>query len=332
MHFFTKFLRAGVILHIAFQCASSAVLRGRSGDVESNQLPAGEYQLFSRDSALTDVLETLDKHLNEFLNTWSSGHRNQDNVDVAKLAKRQNVQIPRQALEELLRLIQSIETQLVSIISSGSISSSGGAVQPPTDTAGNAEPTASPGLTPSSPAQSANPPATSSRVSEPQASGLPSSNSPNPPATNDPNVGPPTPTPFLTSSGAGPRDSITTAYGTAASTGTLCKKTLTQTFTSYVYEDGTPAVAPKARSIEDDDEDEDPELDDPEQSVEQVVEVVESWVDPDVPAPDDDWNLGQSVAESWASSKTRRDLRKSPGRSNLLLIREEENALELLDS
>ncbi|KAF3809226.1 hypothetical protein GCG54_00011422 [Colletotrichum gloeosporioides] len=333
MHFITKILQAGVILHVAFQGASSAIMRGRSGEIDSIQ----EAQLSTR--ALTDQLEDLDNQLGEFLSNYKGGHLKPDGdttsiltIATADIEKRQNLQISQQALQDLLKLIQSIETQISAIIASGGSSPSGGAVQTPAVTGGNPAPIATPGPVPS-PVQSANPPVSNlfsasnpvapnpGATNPPAASNPVASNPSNPGATNNPGVGPVVPAPFLTNSGAGAGGAgnpMTTAYGTATTTGTRCKTTLTQTFTAYVYEDGSPAGAPaKARDVHSHHDDaEDSDLDGPEED----VEVVEDGAVEDV----------QSAAESWRTL-TRRESRRGPERSNLLLIREEGGLFENLN-
>ncbi|KAJ0280025.1 hypothetical protein Brms1b_006080 [Colletotrichum noveboracense] len=333
MHFITKILQAGVILHVAFQGASSAIMRGRSGEIDSIQ----EAQLSTR--ALTDQLEDLDNQLGEFLSNYKGGHLKPDGdttsistIATADIEKRQNLQISQQALQDLLKLIQSIETQISAIIASGGGSPSGGAVQTPAPaiTGGNPAPVATPGPG-VSPVKSANPPVSNLfSASNPVAPNPVASNPSNPGATNNPGVGPIVPAPFLTNSGAGAGGAgnpMTTAYGTATTTGTRCKTTLTQTFTAYVYEDGSPAGAPaKARDVHSHyDDPEDSDLDDPEEDAE-VVEAVEPRAAEHDGAVED----VQSAAESWRAL-TRRESRRGPERSNLLLIRQEGGLFENLN-
>ncbi|KAH0432331.1 hypothetical protein CcaCcLH18_06537 [Colletotrichum camelliae] len=338
MHFITKILQAGVILHVAFQGASSAIMRGRSGEIDSIQ----EAQLSTR--ALTDQLEDLDNQLGEFLSNYKGGHLKPDGditsistIATANIEKRQNLQISQQALQDLLKLIQSIETQISAIIASGGSSPSGGAVQTPAMTGGNPAPVATLGPV-ASPVQSANPPVSNlfsasnpvapnpGATNPPAASNPVASNPSNPGATYNPGVGPIVPAPFLTNSGAGAGagNPVTTAYGTATTTGTRCKTTLTQTFTAYVYEDGSPAGAPaKARDVHSNDDDaEDLGLDGPKED----AEVVEAAFEPRAEHNGDVEDV-QSAAES-LRTLTRRESRRGPERSNLLLIREEGGLFE----
>lgn len=326
MHFITKILQAGVILHVAFQGASSAIMRGRSGEIDSIQ----EAQLSTR--ALTDQLEDLDNQLGEFLSNYKGGHLKPDGdttsistIATADIEKRQNIQISQQALQDLLKLIQSIETQISAIIASGGSSPSGGAVQTPAPaiTGGNPAPVATPGPGPS-PVKSANPPisnlfsASNPVAPNPGANNPPAASNPvasnpsNPGATNNPGVGPIVPAPFLTNSGAGAGGAgnpMTTAYGTATTT------------------DGSPARAPaKARDVHSHHDDpEDSDLNGPEEDAE-VVEAVEPRAAEHDGAVED----VQSAAESWRAL-TRRESRRGPERSNLLLIREEGGLFENLN-
>ncbi|KAH9233693.1 hypothetical protein K456DRAFT_53185 [Colletotrichum gloeosporioides 23] len=315
MHFITKILQAGVILHVAFQGASSAIMRGRSGEIDSIQ----EAQLSTR--ALTDQLEDLDNQLGEFLSNYKGGHLKPDGdttsistIATADIEKRQNLQISQQALQDLLKLIQSIETQISAIIASGGGSPSGGAVQTPAPaiTGGNPAPVATPGPG-VSPVKSANPPVSNLfSASNPVAPNPVASNPSNPGATNNPGVGPIVPAPFLTNSGAGAGGAgnpMTTAYGTATTT------------------DGSPAGAPaKARDVHSHyDDPEDSDLDDPEEDAE-VVEAVEPRAAEHDGAVED----VQSAAESWRAL-TRRESRRGPERSNLLLIRQEGGLFENLN-
>ncbi|KAK1843525.1 hypothetical protein CCHR01_13827 [Colletotrichum chrysophilum] len=326
MHFITKILQAGVILHVAFQGASSAIMRGRSGEIDSIQ----EAQLSTR--ALTDQLEDLDNQLGEFLSNYKGGHLKPDGdttsistIATADIEKRQNLQISQQALQDLLKLIQSIETQISAIIASGGSSPSGGAVQTPAPaiTGGNPAPVATPGPG-VSPVKSANPPVSNlfsasnpvapnpGATNPPAASNPVASNPLNPGATNNPGVGPIVPAPFLTNSGAGAGGAgnpMTTAYGTATTT------------------DGSPAGAPaKARDVHSHHDDpEDSDLDGSEEDAE-VVPAVE----PRAAEHDGDVEDVQSAAESWRAL-TRRESRRGPDRSNLLLIREEGGLFENLN-
>ncbi|KAE9577601.1 hypothetical protein CGMCC3_g6333 [Colletotrichum fructicola] len=295
MHFITKILQAAVILHVAFQGASSAIMRGRSGEIDSIQ----EAQLSTR--ALTDQLEDLDNQLGEFLSNYKGGHLKPDGdttsistIATADIEKRQNLQISQQALQDLLKLIQSIETQISAIIASGGSSPSGGAVQTPAPaiTGGNPAPVATPGPG-VSPVKSANPPVSNlfsasnpvapnpGATNPPAASNPVASNPSNPGATNNPGVGPIVPAPFLTNSGAGAGGAgnpMTTAYGTATTT------------------DGSPAGAPaKARDVHSHHDDpEDSDLDGSEEDAE-VVPAVE----PRAAEHDGDVEDVQSAAESW---------------------------------
>ncbi|TDZ26002.1 hypothetical protein Cob_v000221 [Colletotrichum orbiculare MAFF 240422] len=281
MHFFTKILHVCVVLHVAFHGAAGAILRGRAGDTDPGQ--AGGLQLITPDVGLTNDLESLDKQLTSLFKTLNGGQPTPVIADAVKAAKRQTVQISEQTLRDLLNLIQSIATQITSLIDT---SAGGTSVAAPPDTTSTPGPVASPiPVVPSSPVQSANPPAT------------------NPPAATggDSNVGPVVPIPFLTSSSAG--NPITTAYGTATLTGTRCKTTLTQTYTAYVYEDGTSAVARQVRSVDtDDDEDSDElDLDELDEDSSTVIQR-EPWADADGSTTGDGVvDLDQREAEAWTA-------------------------------
>ncbi|KAF6816202.1 hypothetical protein CSOJ01_03051 [Colletotrichum sojae] len=340
MHFITKTLHVCAVLHVAFRGASGAILRGRS-DADPVYLPSGKAGLSAQTAALTDDLAALDKHLSDLLGIWDP-----DDADpVSSIAKRQDdsVRISRQALQELLRLIQSIEVQVAALLppdDGGSPSGSTGPGQPPPGPTSGPGPVTPPGSAASpppvsSPVPTASPPG--SLASSPgQSPGSPAASSPpsNPSIVtrDDPDNGPPVPTPFLTSSVVGnPNPSpATTVYGTATST-TRCKTTLTQTFTSYVYEDGSPAVVPREVSFEEEvDGLEDSEIDDAsEQDGDGLIEVG-PWGEPDgTTGADDDVEFGQSVTEPWTTLTTRRESRRSPDRSKLLFIHEDEDALEM---
>ncbi|OLN85943.1 hypothetical protein CCHL11_05450 [Colletotrichum chlorophyti] len=221
MHFFTKIFHASAILHVAFQGASGAILRGRASGSEAAQLPADDLQ------TLTQATQDLDNQLESFLRNWGGGHRKPDIVEITDIAKRQsgNIQISEEALQDLLRLIQSIEKHVAAILAPSGSSPSGTAAPPPSNTLSD------PGPIGSSPAQS---------NIQPTAPG-------NGPTGTE--VSPPNPSPFLTSAAPENGEPITTAYATSVTTGTRCKTTVTQTFTAYVYEDDSSVVARVVRSV-----------------------------------------------------------------------------------
>ncbi|KAF9882115.1 hypothetical protein CkaCkLH20_00151 [Colletotrichum karsti] len=354
MHLFTKILHAGVVFHVAFQAASSAILRGRSGDVDVAQL---EPHLSTR--ALADQLVDLDNQLGQFLNTYSNSLKRPsqdtpgdvDSVDVV-VVKRQSIQIPQQAVQDLLKLIKSIETQLSSILSEAAGSSpGGGAGQLPSNTAGNPAPGASSGPIAPSPVRSASLPASNPPIASPPAPNPPAVSNPvnpnpvntpaasnpvkpnpvNSPAPNPPNVGPVVPSPFLTSPGSGPRDQLTTAFGTATTTGTRCKTTLTQTFTAYVYEDGSPAGAPVlARDAHSDDAEGSSPDGQGENPKEEPFEVEESLGGSQASTTTGDEEVDLDGDDSLNVLMARRESRRSPDRSIPLLDREADDAFEMM--
>ncbi|GJC98349.1 hypothetical protein ColKHC_07175 [Colletotrichum higginsianum] len=156
MHFITKIIYACVALHVAFQGAIGAILRGRTSGADSVQLPASDIH------ALSLAAEDLDVELESFLRKWGGGHRKPDIVDIANMVKRQagSIQISPQDLQDLLRLIQSIERQLAAIIASGGSPASGTAVPPPSNTVSNSGPIgSSPALSNGQPTATGNDPA-----------------------------------------------------------------------------------------------------------------------------------------------------------------------------
>ncbi|KZL72115.1 hypothetical protein CI238_00930 [Colletotrichum incanum] len=278
MHFINKILHVCVALQVVFQGASGAILRGRTSGADSVQLPASDL------NALSLAAEDLDNQLDSFLRNWGGGHRKPDIVEIANIAKRQagSIQISPQDLQDLLRLIQSIERQLAAIIASGGSSASGTAVPPPSNTVSD------PGPISSSPTQSK----------------VQSTATENDPA--GPSVSPPTPSPFLTSSSTGNGEPLTTAYATSVATSSRCKTTVTQTFTEYVYEDGSSAVPRVVRSVVEVDEDEDEdEAEDPDSSTTQYLEQDddwEPWVEFDGTTVEEDGSdVGFTTRDTWAS-------------------------------
>ncbi|GKT60452.1 hypothetical protein ColTof4_00585 [Colletotrichum tofieldiae] len=261
MHFINKILHVCVALQVAFQGASGAILRGRTSGADSAQLPASDL------NALSLAAEDLDNQLDSFLRNWGGGHRKPDIVEIASIAKRQagSIQISPQDLQDLLRLIQSIERQLAAIIASAGSSASGTAVPPPSSTVSN------PGPISSSPAQSnVQPTATE----------------------NDP-----------------------TNPGT----------TVTQTFTEYVYEDGSSAVPRVVRSVVEVDEDED-QGSGTTQGLEQDDDW-EPWVEFDGTTVEEDGSdVGFTTRDTWASlGVTRRDPEGVSDDAVPLFVRDEEN-------
>ncbi|GKT90842.1 LOW QUALITY PROTEIN: hypothetical protein Ct61P_08692 [Colletotrichum tofieldiae] len=295
MHFINKILHVCVALQVAFQGASGAILRGRTSGADSAQLPASDL------NALSLAAEDLDNQLDSFLRNWGGGHRKPDIVEIASIAKRQagSIQISPQDLQDLLRLIQSIERQLAAIIASAGSSASGTAVPPPSSTVSN------PGPISSSPAQSnVQPTATE----------------------NDPtNPGSTYPSPFLTSSGTGNGEPLTTAYATSVTTSSRCKTTVTQTFTEYVYEDGSSAVPRVVRSVVEVDEDED-QGSGTTQGLEQDDDW-EPWVEFDGTTVEEDGSdVGFTTRDTWASlGVTRRDPEGVSDDAVPLFVRDEEN-------
>ncbi|GKT50304.1 uncharacterized protein ColSpa_10485 [Colletotrichum spaethianum] len=263
MHFTKTILRVCVALQVVFQGASGAILRGRTSGAESAQLSASDLDTLSL------AAEDLDNQVDSFLRNWGGGHRKPDIVEIANLAKRQasSIQISPEDLQNLLKLIQSIERQLAAIIASGGSSASGTALPPPSGTVSNPDPTSS------SPVQS---------DVQPTATG------------NDP-----------------------------AGSGT----TVTQTFTEYVYEDGSSAVPRVVRSAvevdEDETEDSDPGTS---QDLEQDDDW-EPWVEFDGTTVEEDGSdVGFTTRNTWASlGVTRRDPGGVPANAESLFVRDEEN-------
>ncbi|OHE95329.1 hypothetical protein CORC01_09340 [Colletotrichum orchidophilum] len=304
MHFTSKILYVCVALHVAFQGASGAILRGRTSDTDSNQLSASDFQ------TLSQAAEDLDNQLDNFLRNWNGGHRNPDIVNTATIAKRQasGISVSAQDLQDLLKLIQSIERQLAAIIASVGTTASVTVAPAPSNTFSN------PGPVASSPAQSTVQPTVTGNV--PASSGVSS----------------PTPNPVLTSSAAGDGGPLTTAYGTSITTGTRCKTTVTQTFTEYVYEDGTSVVPRVVRSIV-----EDEEVDEEEEEDHWITATVprdseddgdwESWVEFDgTSTEEDESDVGFTTRDSWTKLGVRR--RDSLGENSdpgLLFARDEGN-------
>ncbi|KXH65728.1 hypothetical protein CSAL01_11040 [Colletotrichum salicis] len=301
MHLISKILYVCVALHVAFQGVSGAILRGRTSDADSNQLSASDFQ------TLSQAAEDLNSQLDNFLRNWNGGHRKPDIVETTTtIAKRQasGISISPQDLQDLLKLIQSIERQLAAIISGGTTAS--GTVAPaPSNTVNN------PGPVASSPVQN---------NVQPTATG-------NGPANSG--VSSPTPNPVLTNTGDG--GPLTTAYGTSVMTGTRCKTTVTQTFTEYVYEDGTTAVPRAGRSVAEDDEADDKE--DEERWVTATIprdteedDDWEPWVEFDgTTTEEDESDVGFTTRDSWMELGVKRrdplDENSGPG---LLFVRDEE--------
>ncbi|TDZ39796.1 hypothetical protein C8035_v002180 [Colletotrichum spinosum] len=277
MHFFTKILHVCVVLHVAFHGAAGAILRGRAGDTDPGQ--AGGLQLITPDVGLTNDLESLDKQLTSLFKTLNGGQPTPVIADAVKVAKRQTVQISEQTLRDLLNLIQSIATQITSLIDT---SAGGTSVAAPPDTTSTPGPVASPiPVVPSSPVQSANPPAT------------------NPPA--------------VTGGDSNRR-----------------KPDYDGTYTAYVYEDGTSAVARQVRSVDTDDDEDSDELDLDELNEDSSTVIQrEPWADADGSTTGDGVvDLDQREAEAWTAFTPRRESRKSTDRSNLFFIRDEDDIEE----
>ncbi|EXF83241.1 hypothetical protein CFIO01_13115 [Colletotrichum fioriniae PJ7] len=300
MHLISKILYVCVALHVAFQGASGAILRGRTSDADSNQLSASDFQ------TLSQAAEDLNSQLDNFLRNWSGGHRKPETEETTTIVKRQTsgVSISAQDLQDLLKLIQSIERQLAAIIS-GSTTASGTVAPAPSNTVNN------PGPVASSPAQS---------VVQPTATG-------NGPA--NPGVSSPTPNPVLTNTGNG--GPFTTAYGTSVSTGTRCITTITQTFTEYVNEDGTTAVPGARRSVVDDVEVDAEEDDEPWVTVTVPRDTEEDdewepWVQFDgTTTEEDESDVGFTTRDSWTElGVKRRDPLDETSGPGLLFIRDEE--------
>ncbi|KAK0376079.1 hypothetical protein CPAR01_04019 [Colletotrichum paranaense] len=287
MHLISKILYVCVALHVAFQGASGAILRGRTSDADSNQLSASDFQ------TLSQAAEDLNSQLDNFLRNWSGGHRKPETEETTTIVKRQTsgLSISAQDLQDLLKLIQSIERQLAAIIS-GSTTASGTVAPAPSNTVNNPGPVAS-----SSPA--------------------------------NPGVSSPTPNPVLTNTGNG--GPLTTAYGTSVSTGTRCVTTITQTFTEYVNEDGTTAVPGARRSVVDDVEVDAEEDDEPwvtatvPRDTEEDDEW-EPWVQFDgTTTEEDESDVGFTTRDSWTElGVKRRDPLGETSGPGLLFVRDEE--------
>ncbi|KAI3529706.1 hypothetical protein CSPX01_15345 [Colletotrichum filicis] len=287
MHLISKILYVCVALHVAFQGASGAILRGRTSDADSNQLSASDFQ------TLSQAAEDLNSQLDNFLRNWSGGHRKPETEETTTIVKRQTsgLSISAQDLQDLLKLIQSIERQLAAIIS-GSTTASGTVAPARSNTVNNPGPVAS-----SSPA--------------------------------NPGVSSPTPNPVLTNTGNG--GPLTTAYGTSVSTGTRCVTTITQTFTEYVNEDGTTAVPGARRSVVDDVEVDAEEDDEPwvtatvPRDTEEDDEW-EPWVQFDgTTTEDDESDVGFTTRDSWTElGVKRRDPLGETSDPGLLFVRDEE--------
>ncbi|KXH46295.1 hypothetical protein CSIM01_09903 [Colletotrichum simmondsii] len=287
MHLISKILYVCVALHVAFQGASGAILRGRTSDADSNQLSASDFQ------TLSQAAEDLNSQLDNFLRNWSGGHRKPETEETTTIVKRQTsgVSISAQDLQDLLKLIQSIERQLAAIIA-GSTTASGTVAPAPSNTVNNPGPVAS-----SSPA--------------------------------NPGVSSPTPNPVLTNTGNG--GPLTTAYGTSVSTGTRCITTITQTFTEYVNEDGTTAVPGARRSVVDDIEMDAEEDDEPwvTATVPRDIEdddEWEPWVQFDgTTTEEDESDVGFTTRDSWTElGVKRRDPLDETSEPRLLFVRDEE--------
>ncbi|KAJ0161861.1 hypothetical protein CTA2_5476 [Colletotrichum tanaceti] len=296
MHFITKIIYACVVLHVAFQGAIGAILRGRTSGADSVHLPASDIH------ALSLAAEDLDVELESFLGKWGGGHRKPDIVEIANIAKRQagSIQISPQDLQDLLRLIQSIERQLAAIIASGGSPASGTAVPPPSNTVSNSGPIGS---------------------SSAQSNGQPTATG-NDPAS--PGVSPPTPSPFLTSSDPGIGEPPTTTYATSVLTTSQCKTTVTRTFTEYLYEDGPSAVPRVVRSVVEVDEHDTEDSDPGATQDSDHDDDWEPWAEFDGTTVEDDGSdVGFTTRDTWASlGVTRRDPRGAPNDSESLVSRE----------
>ncbi|KAK1984823.1 hypothetical protein LZ30DRAFT_585349 [Colletotrichum cereale] len=133
MHYLNQIIYACVAFQVVFQGASGAILRRQTSGADSVQLPASDL------NSLSLVAEDLNNELDSFLRNWGGGHRKPDIVEIANIAKRQtgSIQISPEDLQDLLRLIQSIERQLSAIIASGGSSASGTFVPPVSNTVSN---------------------------------------------------------------------------------------------------------------------------------------------------------------------------------------------------
>ncbi|KAK1997872.1 hypothetical protein LX36DRAFT_56111 [Colletotrichum falcatum] len=290
MHYINQIIHICVVFQVAFQSASGAILRGRTGGADSIQLPANDLD------SLTLAAEDLDKRLDSVLRNWDGGHRKPDIVEIVNIAKRQtgSIQISPEDLQDLLKLIQSIERQLAAIIASGGSSASGTLVATVSSTVSNAVSNTVTDMGP-----------VSSSPAPPDVK--PTETGTNPVATG---VSVPTPSPFLTTSGTGNSGPLTTTYATSVATTTRCKTTVTQTFTEYVYEDG-PSVVPRVvRSVVevgDDMDDLDPS---PTRDLEQDDDW-EPWVEFDGTTVDEDGSdVGFTTRDTWTSLGV---TRRAPG-------------------
>ncbi|KAK2034704.1 hypothetical protein LX32DRAFT_374640 [Colletotrichum zoysiae] len=287
MHYINKIIHVCVAFQAAFQGASGAILRGRTTSADSVQLPASNLD------SLSLAAEDLDNQLDSFLRSWGGGHRKPDIVEIANIAKRQtgSIQISSEELQNLLRLIQSIAQQISAIIESGGISASGTVAPPTSSTISNTAPVSSASeiaLPPvSNTVSNTGPVSSASETTAPPVSNTvsntgPVSSSPapsdvqstdtrtNPAATG---VSAPTPSPFLTTSGADSSEPLTTIYATSVATTTRCKTTVTQTFTETVFEDGPSAVPRAVRAVVEDDDD----IDGPDPRSTNDVEQDDDW-------------------------------------------------------
>ncbi|KAK1593161.1 uncharacterized protein LY79DRAFT_189548 [Colletotrichum navitas] len=293
MHYINKILHFCVALQVVFKGASGAILRGRTSGADSVQLSPSNADLF------TEAAD-LDNQLDSFLRSWAGGHRKPDIVEIANIAKRQtgSIQISSEDLQDLLRLIQSIERQLSAIIASGGSSASGTVASPVSSTVSNAVPA-------SSAIETVVPPVSDTvsntgPVSSPSASSNEQSTDTgtNPAVTI---VSALTPSPFLTNSGAGNSEPLTTAYATSVMTTTQCKTTVTRTYTTYVYEESPSAVPRAVRAVVEDDDDIGGPDPSPTHDLEQDDEW-EPWVEFDGTTGDEDGSdVGFTTRDTWTS-------------------------------
>ncbi|KAK2065476.1 hypothetical protein LY76DRAFT_277289 [Colletotrichum caudatum] len=303
MRYINTLIHVCVAFQVAFQGASGAILRGRTTSADSVQIPASNLD------SLSLAAEDLDNQLDSFLRSWGGGHRKPDIVEIANIAKRQtgSIQISSEELQDLLRLIQSIAQQLAAIIESGG-SSASGTVAPPTSSTvsttapvsntapvGSASEIAVPPV--SNPVSNTGPVSSLPAPSDVQSTGAGT----NPAATG---VSAPTPSPFLTTSGADSSEHLTTIYATSVATTTRCKTTVTQTFTETVFEDGPSAVPRAVRAVVEDDDDDD-DIDGPDPRSTNPVEQDddwEPWVEFDgTTAEEDGSDVGFTPRDTWAS-------------------------------
>ncbi|KAK2019291.1 hypothetical protein LZ32DRAFT_653412 [Colletotrichum eremochloae] len=304
MHYINKIIHVCVAFQVVFQGASGAILRGRTSGTDWTQLPASNL-----DSLNLAAAEDLDNQLDSFVRKWGGGHRRPDIVEIANMAKRQagSIQISPEDLQDLLRLIQSIERQLVAIIASGSSSASGTVVPSVSNTVSNTGPESSTTATVAPPISN-----TFSNTGPDSSSPAPSNVQPTDTGTSPTATGvsAPTPSPFLTTSSTGSSEPLTTTYATSVATTLRCKTTVTQTFTEYVYEDGPSAVPRVVRSVVEVDDD----IDDINPSSAQDLDQDddwEPWLEFDGTTVDEDGSdVGFTTPDTWTSLGV---TRRAPG-------------------